>query len=157
MGGVYLSAMKRPWITLASGMLLCAAVLNACKKDEDEDACFYTPTPRIDLNSWPTGLGTGGTWSVQRDSIPLNVYVVADKSSDPQDVKLTSVIVRILATATDSVLYAEDRVPQSFNTSFQTTVSIGNISADLPASLRITTTNGCGYSDAVVRNLLITP
>ena len=95
--------------------------------------------------------------SVQRDSIPLNVYVVADKSSDPQDVKLTSVIVRILATATDSVLYAEDRVPQSFNTSFQTTVSIGNISADLPASLRITTTNGCGYSDAVVRNLLITP
>lgn len=148
--------MKHYLITLASGLLL-AALLNGCKKDEDHDACFYTPAPRIDLNSWPAGLSTSGTWTVQRDSIPLDVYVIADKSSDPQDVHLTSVIVSILASATDSVLYADDRVPHAFSTSFQNTVSIGSISADLPASLRITTTNACGYSDAVVRSLLITP
>ena len=148
--------MKRYTIILAGGLLL-TSFPNGCKKDEDHDACFYTPAPRIDLNSWPAGLGTSGTWTVAHDSIPLNVYALADKSSDPQNVHLTSVIVRILVTATDSVLYADDRVPHSFSTSFQTLVSLNSIPADIPAQLRITTTNACGYSDAVVRNLLITP
>lgn len=147
--------MKRYTIILASGLLL-TSLLNGCKKDEDHDACFYTPAPRIDLNSWPSGLSTSGTWTVQRDSIPLNVYALADKSSDPQSVHLTTVMVRILVTATDSVLYADDRVPHAFSTSFQTLVSLNSIPADIDTAA-ITTTNACGYSDAVVRNLLITP
>ena len=150
----YLHLMPKP---LASAALLCVLFIAACKKDEEHEACFYTPAPRIDYNSWPAGLSWDSAWSVPRSNIPLNVYVVADASGDPVDVYLTSVLVRIVADANDSVLYAEDRAPHTFSTSFQSTVALDSIAANLPATLRITTTNGCGYSDAVVRHLLVTP
>lgn len=131
--------------------------LAACKKDESKDACFYTPSPRVTYNSWPSGLSYDSTFSVPRNAIPLNVSALADVSGDPVDVRLTSLSVRIIATANDSVIYADDRVPNAFSTSFNVTVTLDSITTDIPASLRITTTNGCGYSDAVVRHLLVTP
>lgn len=139
------------------GVLLLALLLPSCKKEEEKTACFYTPAPRIDLNSWPSGLNWDSTWTVPFNNIPLNVFAVADRSGDPVDVHLTSVNVRIRANANDSVLYADDRVPHTFSTLFQTTVVLDSITANIPATLTINTTNACGYSDAVVRELLITP
>lgn len=135
------------------GVLLLAT----CKKDNEESACFYTPSPRVDLNSWPAGLSWDSTWTVSRTSIPLSVYAVADESGDPVDVKLNTLIVRIQVNATDSILYGQDLTPLSFSTAFQDTVSLAPIPADIAATLSVQTTNGCGYSDVVVRNLVITP
>lgn len=154
---LYLAPMNRTTFTILSSSLLFALLFTSCKKDEEHEACFYTPAPRIDLNSWPAGLSWDSTWTVPRTNIPLNVYAVADKSSDPVDVHLTSLIVRIRANATDSVLYADDRMPHTFSASFQTTVVLDTFSVALPATLTINTTNACGFSDAVVRHLLITP
>jgi hypothetical protein len=139
------------------GGLVAVLLLATCKKDNEEGACFYTPSPRVDLNSWPAGLSWDSTWTVSRTTIPLSVYAVADESGDPVDVKLNTLIVRIQVNATDSILYGQDLTPLSFSTAFQDTVSLAPIPANIEATLSVQTTNGCGYSDVVVRNLLITP
>lgn len=140
------------------GGLAAVLLLATCKKDDsDEGACFYTPSPRVDLNSWPVGLHQDSTWTVPRTSIPLSVFAVADESSDPVDVNLNTLIVRLRVIATDSILYGQDLTPLSFSTTFQDTVSLASIPADIEASLSVQATNGCGYSDVVVRKLLITP
>jgi len=149
--------MRNATACISATLLLTVLLTTGCKKEDSPEPCLYQPAGRIDVNSWPGGLSTDSTWSVSHTSIPLNVHVVADGSSEPADVKLTSVLLRLQVTATDSVLYMEDRVPNAASTTYQTTVVVGAITADLPATLRITATNSCGYSGTVVRSLLLTP
>lgn len=141
------------WVCLPFALLS----ITACKKEDAKDTCFYSPAPRVTYNSWPSSLSTDSAYSVVRSNIPLDVYAMADASGDQDDLRLTSLIIRIIADANDSVLYAEDRAPDAFNGSFTSTVSLDPIPANIPATLRITATNKCGFSDAVLRHLLVMP
>ena len=137
---------------------LAFASLTACKKEDSPDPCLYSPAPKITVNSWPGGLHPDSAWVVSYDDILLNISVVADGSSDPSDdVKLTSVNVAILATANDSTMFATSQNPNSFSASVNTTAAIGTVTANVPAELRISTSNSCSGTGSVVRDLLITP
>lgn len=137
---------------------LVIASLAACKKEDSPDPCLYSPAPKITVNSWPGGLHPDSAWVVSYDDILLNISVVADGSSDPsEDVKLTSVNVAILATANDSTMYATSQNPNSFSAGINTTATIGTVTNNVPAELRISTGNSCSSSGSVVRELLITP
>ncbi|MBK7384993.1 MAG: hypothetical protein IPI81_16905 [Flavobacteriales bacterium] len=137
--------------------VLLLVLATACKKEDTKDSCFYSPAPRVGYNSWPSGLNTDSTFGVVRSSIPMDVYAVADGGGNHTEVHLVSVNIRLIKTANDSVLYAEDRAPDDFNGSFNNTVSVGPITADIPATLRIQATNKCGFSDVVVRHLRVMP
>lgn len=133
--------------------------LAACKKEDSPDPCLYSPAPKITVNSWPGGLHPDSAWIVSYDDIQLNISVVADGSSDPsEDVKLSSVNVAILATAgDDSTMFATSQNPNSFSANINTTATIGTVSSNVPAELRISTSNTCSGTGSVVRELLITP
>ncbi|HMC96387.1 MAG TPA: hypothetical protein VKG92_01925, partial [Flavobacteriales bacterium] len=122
------------------------------------DPCLYSPTPRIDLNSWPGGLHPDSTWIVSYDDILLSIHLVADGSSDPaEDVKLTSLNIAILATGTDSTMFATSQNPNSFSATINTTATIDTLTTNVPAQLRISTGNSCSGGNSMVRKLLITP
>ncbi len=137
--------------------ILVLLFMAACKKEDAKDTCFYSPAPRVTYNSWPSGLSADSTLSVTRSHIPLDFLVVADGSGSQPDVLLNSVNVRLLANANDSVLYASDVSPNTASYTSNTEAAIDSITADIPATLRISGTNKCGFSDVVVRQLLVTP
>lgn len=136
---------------------LLLLLMGACKKEDAKDTCFYSPAPRVTYNSWPSGLSTDSALNVTRSNIPLDYLVVADASGDQPDVLLNSVNVRLLANANDSVLYANDVSPNTASYTSNTEAALDSITADIPATLRISGTNKCGFSDVVVRQLLVTP
>lgn len=142
---------------------LALASLFACKKESSPAPCLSSPAPRIDLNSWPGGLHQDSTWVVPYDSLQLDILVVADgsytglSSGYPSEPKLTSANVAIVATANDSTMYATSQNPNSFSATISTLATIGTVTTNTPAQLRITTGNTCSSSNSVVRKLLITP
>lgn len=142
---------------------LALASLIACKKEDSPAPCLSSPAPRIDVNSWPVGLHPDSTWAVSYDSLPLDIHVVADgsytqlSSGVPAEPRLTSVNVTIVATANDSTMYVTSQNPNSFSATINTLATIGTVTTNTPAQLRITTGNSCSSSNSVVRKLLITP
>lgn len=151
----YLASMK-PYLLPA--VLLASFLFSGCKEKENTPGlCITTPTPRVELISWPSGLSVDSTWTVPRSSILLYASAVADQASSPSAARLTTVNTRIVVQGNDSLLYARNYYPQSPGTYFEDTASIGAISANVLARLSITANNECGYSDAAVRKLRITP
>ena len=144
-------------------LTVALAYLAACQKEDSLNPCLSSPTPYIDLNSWPGGLHQDSTWAVSYDSLLLDIYVVADgsynglSSGAPSEPKLTSVNVVIRATANDSTMYATSQNPDNFNTTINTLATIGALTDSIPAELRISVGNSCSGSNSVVRELLITP
>lgn len=147
-----------------TGLILAFALaaLMACKKEGSPAPCLSSPAPRITLNSWPGGLHPDSTWTVAHDSLPLDIFVLADgsytqlSSGVPAEPRLTSVTVAIVATANDSTLYATSQNPNNSSATITTLATIGAVAANTPAQLRITAGNSCS-SNSVLRNLVITP
>jgi len=139
------------------------ASLASCKKEESIDPCLSSPTPWIDLNSWPAGLHQDSTWVVAYDDLLLDIRVVADGSNRqlsagfPSEPKLTSLNIAIRATTNDSTLYTSSQNPNNFIATMNTLATIGTLTTDTPAQLRISVGNSCSGSNSVVRKLLITP
>lgn len=142
---------------------LALASLTACKKEDSPNPCLSSPAPWIDLNSWPDGLHQDSTWVVACDELLLDIRVVADGASRqlsagfPADPKLTSVNISIRATANDSTMYATSQSPNNFIATINSLATIGNVTTNTPAQLRINVGNSCSGSNSVLRKLLITP
>ncbi|MBL7955088.1 MAG: hypothetical protein JNJ91_08605 [Flavobacteriales bacterium] len=151
--------MTRSCLTLAFAL----ASLASCKKEDVVNPCLSSPTPWIDLNSWPSGLHQDSTWVVSYDSLILDIRTVADGSNRqlsagfPDEPQLTSVNVIIRATANDSTLYTTSQDPNNFLSTINTLATIGAVTTDIPAQLRISVGNSCSGSNSVVRALVITP
>ncbi|HNU55889.1 MAG TPA: hypothetical protein PKN30_04800 [Flavobacteriales bacterium] len=144
-------------------LALALTLLLACNKEDSPAPCLSSPVPYIDLNSWPMGLHQDSTWVVSYDSLLLDMYVIADGSYTqlsagvPAEPRLTSVNISIVATANDSTLYATTQDPDNFHTTINTLATIGTVTTNTPAELRISVGNSCSGSNSVVRALLITP
>lgn len=144
-------------------LALALASMVACKKEDSPNPCLSSPSPWIDLNSWPDGLHQDSTWVITYDSLPLDIRVVADGSyrqlsaGFPEEPKLTSVNIVIRATGNDSTMYATSQNPNNFIATINTLATIGTVTDTIPAELRITMGNSCSSSNSMVRELLITP
>lgn len=144
-------------------LMLALASLAACKKEDSPNPCLSSPTPWIDLNSWPGGLHPDSAWVVAYDELQLDIRVVADASNRqlssgfPSEPKLTSLNIAIRATANDSTMYATSQNPNNFIATINAAATIGAVTTATPAQLRISAGNSCSGSNSVVRTLLITP
>jgi len=70
----YLASMKA---CLLPAVLMASILVCGCKEEENTPGlCITTPTPRVDLVSWPSGLNVDSTWTVPRSSILLYASVL---------------------------------------------------------------------------------